>query len=105
MVIFLRILKFFNLLYEIKTLRVIIETLRNLIGPLSDVGGMLFVIYYFFSQIGIYLFGGYNTYGNGIVGNDPSVPQFYNLMNFNDFFSAYITLFALMIVNNWLDIV
>jgi hypothetical protein len=26
-------------------------------------------------------------------------------MNFNDFVSAYITLFALMIVNNWLDIV
>jgi len=26
-------------------------------------------------------------------------------MNFNDFFSAFITLFALMIVNNWLDIV
>ena len=74
-------------------------------GPLSDVGGMLFVIYYFFSQIGIYAFGGHNTYGNTIVGNDPSVPQFYNLMNFNDFISAYITLFALMIVNNWLDIV
>ena len=26
-------------------------------------------------------------------------------MNFNDFVSAFITLFALMIVNNWLDIV
>jgi hypothetical protein len=26
-------------------------------------------------------------------------------MNFNDFTSAFITLFALMIVNNWLDIV
>jgi len=27
------------------------------------------------------------------------------MMNFNDFLSAFITLFALMIVNNWLDIV
>jgi len=27
------------------------------------------------------------------------------MMNFNDFVSAFITLFALMIVNNWLDIV
>jgi hypothetical protein len=34
-VIFLRLLKFFNLLYEIKTLRVIIETIRNLVKPLS----------------------------------------------------------------------
>jgi hypothetical protein len=49
LVIFLRLLKFFDLLYELKTLRVIIETVRNLMGPLSDVGGMLFVIFYFFS--------------------------------------------------------
>jgi len=104
-VIFLRLLKFFDLFYEIKTLRIIIETLRNLVKPLSEVGGILFVIFYVFGQLGIYSFGGYNTLGNIKVGNDPSVPQFYNLMNFNDFVSAFITLFALMIVNNWLDIV
>jgi hypothetical protein len=51
------------------------------------------------------VFGGHNTLGNTKVGNDPSVPQFYNMMNFNDFLSSFITLFALMIVNNWLDIV
>ena len=73
--------------------------------PLTDVAGILFVIFYFFGQIGIYSFGGHNTLGNEKVDNDPSVPQFYNLMNFNDFISAFITLFALMIVNNWLDIV
>ena len=66
---------------------------------------MLFVIFYFFGQIGIYFFGGKNVKGDITVANDPGVPQFYNLMNFNDFVSAYITLFALMIVNNWLDIV
>jgi len=58
-----------------------------------------------FAQFGIYFFGGMNYKGNVKVGNDPSVPQFYNLMNFNDFLSSFITLFALMIVNNWLDIV
>lgn len=105
LVIFLRLLKFFDLLYEIKTLRVIIETLRNLMRPLADVGGILFVIFYFFGQIGIYSFGGHNTLGSTAVNNDPSVPQFYHLMNFNDFLSAFVTLFALMIVNNWLDIV
>lgn len=26
-------------------------------------------------------------------------------MNFNDFASSFVTLFALMVVNNWLDIV
>ena len=73
--------------------------------PLGNVAGILFVIYYIFAQIGIYLFGGHNTFGNVAVGNDPAVPEFYNLMNFNDFISSFITLFALMIVNNWLDIV
>lgn len=73
-VIFLRLLKFFDLLYEIKTLRIIMETLRNLARPLSDVAGILFVIYYFFGQIGIYIFGGYNTLGNAVVDNDPAVP-------------------------------
>ena len=42
--------------------------------PLSEVAGMLFVIFYFFGQIGIYLFGGYNTKGNITVANDPAVP-------------------------------
>ena len=73
--------------------------------PLTEVAGILFVIFYIFGQIGIYLFGGKNYFGNDKVGNDPSVPEFYNLMNFNDFGSAFVTLFALMIVNNWLDIV
>ena len=73
-VIFLRLLKFFDLFYEIRTLRIIIETLRNLAGPLSEVSGMLFVIFYFFGQVGIYIFGGKNTYENTAVNNDPSVP-------------------------------
>jgi len=72
---------------------------------LGQVAGILFVIFYIFGQFGNYFFGGLNYKGNVKVGNDPGVPQFYNLMNFNDFISSFITLFALMIVNNWLDIV
>jgi hypothetical protein len=42
--------------------------------PLGEVAGMLFVIFYFFGQIGIYFFGGKNVKGDITVSNDPSVP-------------------------------
>lgn len=35
--------------------------------------------------------------------NDPSIPALYYLMNFNDFASSVITLFCLMVVNNWFN--
>jgi hypothetical protein len=36
---------------------------------------------------------------------DMSVPAFYYLMNFNDFGASILTLFPLMVVNNWFVIV
>ena len=32
---------------------------------------------------------------------DPSIPAFYYLMNFNDFGMSMVTLFHIMVVNNW----
>ena len=33
--------------------------------------------------------------------NDPSLPDDFVLMNMNDLISGFVTLFALMVVNNW----
>ena len=33
--------------------------------------------------------------------NDPALPDNFVLMNMNDLISSFITLFALMVVNNW----
>ena len=58
MIIFTRPLKSITLFYEIKNLRIIIETIRNMKEPLLGVMGVLSIIYYVFALIGIALFGG-----------------------------------------------
>jgi len=101
-VIFVRMIKLLTLLYEIKTMRIIIETMRNLISPLLEFGGVLFTIFWVFTLIGMYLFGGKVQKNLEVISNDSSIPDNYHLMNFNDMLSAFITLFALMVVNNWM---
>lgn len=53
MVIFVRMLKLLTLLYEIKTLRIIIETIRNLLKPLLYLTGTLMTIFYIFALMGM----------------------------------------------------
>lgn len=97
-------LKILSLLYEIRTMRIIIETIRNLIKPLLNLYGILFTLYYTFALIGMLLFGGKLTRININLALESSIPDNYHLMNFNDFCSSLVTLFCLMIVNNWMDI-
>lgn len=104
LVIFIRMLKLLTLLYEIKTLRIIIETMRNLIKPLANLCAVLLTIFYIFAQIGMLSFGGDVTKNNKVISEDYSIPDNYHLMNFNDFVSSLVTLYALMVVNNWMVI-
>ena len=58
LVIFIRTLKLLTLLYEIKVMRIIIETMRNMMMPLVYLMSVLYVIYYGFAILGMLLFGG-----------------------------------------------
>ena len=58
LIIFIRALKLLTLLYEIKDMRIIIETMRNLIMPLMNLLGILMSIYYIFALLGMLMFGG-----------------------------------------------
>ena len=58
LVIFVRSLKLLTLLYEIKVMRIIIETMRNMMMPLVYLMSVLYVIYYTFAIIGMLMFGG-----------------------------------------------
>ena len=98
-------LKLLTLLYEIKTTRIIIETIRNLIKPLAYLFGVIGFIYYSFALIGMFFFGGFIQRNDPRILNDSTIPDEYHLMNFNDLASSFVTLFALMIVNNWMVIV
>jgi hypothetical protein len=102
MVIFMRMLKLLTLLYEIKVMRIIIETMRNLVKPLLNLFGVLFTIYYLFALIGMLAFGGKVTKNAAAIIEDPGIPDTYHLDNFNDLLSSLVTLFTLMVVNNWM---
>lgn len=52
-IIFVRALKMVTLMYEIKSLRIIIETLKNLIEPISLMMATLLIVYYFFALAGM----------------------------------------------------
>ena len=104
LIIFVRMLKILTLLYEIRTMRIIIETIRNLIKPLLNLYGILFTLFYTFALIGMALFGGKLTRLNKDLALDSTIPDNYHLLNFNDLCSSMVTLFCLMIVNNWMDI-
>lgn len=102
-IIFIRILKLLSLLYEIRVMRIIIETAKNMISPLSSMFVVLMIIFYIFAYFGMLMFG-------GLVRRDldpwpDCAPPTYHLMNFNDLLSSFITLWALMVVNNWYEIV
>ena len=98
-------LKLMTLLYELKTMRIIIETLKNLLGPLNNLIIVMLTIFYAFGQLGMVIFGGKIKLNSPEIVADSSIPDNYYLINFNDLMSSYITLFILIVVNNWYVIV
>lgn len=100
-IIFLRMMKCLPLIYEVDVMRVIIETLRNLMTPLSGLFIIVVCIFYMFAIIGMFLFGGKIMLDSPQILNNPDVPMDFVLMNFNDILSSFCTEFALVVVNNW----
>ena len=65
-------------------------------------GLLLFLVYYIFATLGIQLFGGLIYEGNEALAPTGFAAGEYWPLNFNDFPSGMVTLFVLMVVNNWL---
>ena len=57
-IVFIRMIKLLTLLYEVKTMRIIFETMKNLLGPLNNLIIVMMTIFYVFAQLGMVLFGG-----------------------------------------------
>lgn len=93
------------MLQEIFTYNIIIETMMGLIGPFTTLLGVLMTVFYVFSILGGFIFGGtVDANLPQVLAND-GVSTIYIYNNFNDFGSGIVTLFELMIVNNWQVIV
>ena len=100
--IFIRMLRLLTMLSEFGKFRVIIETLKNLMGPFWTILCVMFTIFYVFGIIGSFLYGGIIQSDTPRMVYDTSTPDIYVLNNFNDLASGFVTLFELMVVNNWM---
>ena len=74
--------------------------MTNLAAPFISMLVSLYTVYYLFAIGGEIWFGGKVT-TDGPQTEDPGIPGLYYLINFNDFGCSLVTLFHIMIVNNW----
>jgi hypothetical protein len=63
--------------------------------------GMLMIVFYIYATIGEQLFGGLIRDDTKALENSDFFNDGYSVLNFNDFMSSIVTLFVLMVVNNW----
>ncbi|XP_042904176.1 two pore channel protein 1 isoform X1 [Parasteatoda tepidariorum] len=103
----LRLLRLFKLK---KRYRDVLGTLFIILPRFLSVALVLVILYYFFGIIGMEIMSGYdlvNCCKNTTVeqyyryDNDSSLDGYYYLNNFNNFLFSQVTLFELMVVNNW----
>jgi hypothetical protein len=85
--------------------QVIERTITSLIGPFTNLLLVTFTLYLVFSIIADRAFGGLANNNENRILRDQSVPDLYIEMNFNDLSNSFVTLFTLMIINNWFVIV
>ena len=95
----LRTIRLVDLLAEMKHMRLLFSSLQAMTGPFISAMLSLYIVFFIYVQVGMILFGGkINIYSTTI---DDSVPGLYYLLNFNSFGAGMITMFHIMIVNNW----
>ncbi|KAM4845381.1 two pore channel protein 2 isoform 2-T2 [Thomomys bottae] len=103
------VFRFLRVIPRVKPMAVVASTILSLVQNLRAFGGILVVVYYVFAVIGISLFrGAVVAPGNSsLVPANVSAPcgSFEQLEywanNFDDFAAALITLWNVMVVNNW----
>ena len=86
-----RNLRVFYLLKEMPSVRMIAETTKHIGKPIFGKFLFIYLVFYIYAQVGMAMFGGHLTYTS--FREKGHVPEYYYLMNFNDFSSAMVTLF------------
>lgn len=109
-IIILRPLRLLRLFKLKRRYRDVLGTLFIILPRFLSVALVLVIVYYYFAIIGMELFSGYNMVNcciNSTVeqfyhyGNDSITNGYYYLNNFSNFVASGVTLFELMVVNNW----
>jgi len=97
-----RIARVIRLLWHIRPLRQISRVMLKLAPTYRRLAFMLLILFYVYATVGEQIFGGLIRQKSEykLKGTDFAADQYWDL-NFNDFSSGMVTLFILLIVNNW----
>lgn len=98
----LRLLLLADLFQELQQFQILAKVVQQLTTPFLTMALTLYTVYFEYTVLGQFLFGGKISTTSAQT-NDPTIPALYYLMNFNDFASGIITLFTLMVINNWFN--
>ena len=99
-VIYLWNLRIIDFLTELKFVNLMVFTLSRLTKPFFGKLLFLYLLFIFYCELGQLFYGGDVTIETALKA-DPNVCEYYWLMSFNDFPCGLVTLFQIMIVNNW----
>eukprot|EP01059_Diplonema_ambulator_P030838 TRINITY_DN544_c1_g1_i1.p1 TRINITY_DN544_c1_g1~~TRINITY_DN544_c1_g1_i1.p1 ORF type:complete len:1064 (+),score=409.76 TRINITY_DN544_c1_g1_i1:55-3246(+) len=95
-----RLLRVIRIVSENKSFRYILKTFSNILPIFGAYTAALLVVYYYFASTGMLLFRGVSPpYGTAYSNSN------YYALNFESFYASCITLWCLMVVNNWFIIV
>lgn len=96
----LRNLRLMNLLWELEDFRKIVETFKRFSSPFGTIMFSLYSVMFFYAVLGEFFFAGKVTVVS-VADAQVSASTLYYLMNFNDFYASMLTLFHVLVVNNW----
>ena len=88
----LRNVRIFQFFSELENVRLIAETSRHISKPIMGKFLFIYLVFYFYTQVGAMCFGGRLTY-ESYREKCADTAKFYYLLNFNDFGSGIVTLF------------
>ena len=104
-IILLRLLRIFSFLHELEQWQFFMKAVKVMRGPFLNLCLTLYSLYFIYSLIGIEIFGG--KINSQVfeelfeVNEDTEIGGDYIWLNFNDYASGLITLFSMMLFNNW----
>ena len=99
-VLLLRQLRLLSLFWELKDFRKITETFKRFSMPFLTCMLSLYSVMFFYAVIGEFFFSGEITTVS-VRSANTSASNLYYLINFNDLWASMVTLFHVLVVNNW----
>ncbi|KAJ6763850.1 TWO PORE CALCIUM CHANNEL PROTEIN 1 [Salix purpurea] len=96
-----RLLRLIRILMYVKSYRAFLATFLDLIPSLMPYLGTIFCVMCIYCSLGIQIFGGVVNAGNPNLEGTDLAQEDYLLFNFNDYPNGMVTLFNLLVMENW----